>query len=96
MLQSRKLSGLRTRNRCSVDEFFRSCRDSIHCESVYPALKRWCYFEKAHGLGSFCECGAAQYPCDRSAITTMVRKEDSAVHSFRSVPVTAKTNRVTL
>ena len=41
MLKSRKLSGLRTTKTCSPKAFFRPCRDSIYCESVYPALKRW-------------------------------------------------------
>src|SRR6266513_2391660 len=39
---------LRTRNRGSLEAFFRPCRDSTYFESVYPALKRWaiCEFAK--------------------------------------------------
>src|SRR6266487_1834792 len=35
------------RNRCSFDAFCRPCRDSLHCKSVYPALKRWAIFKGA-------------------------------------------------
>ena len=37
----------RTRNRCSLEAFCRPWRDSAHCASLCPALKRWAIVELA-------------------------------------------------
>ena len=37
----------RTRNRCSLEAFCRPWRNSAHCASLCPALKRWAIVELA-------------------------------------------------